>query len=312
MEYRPYGQTGEDVSLIGLGGACLDHSSYADGVATVRRALELGVSYFDTSPFYGNGASQAILGEALEGKSEKYLLATKIGHLAEADDFRSPAKLWAQFQENLRVLRRQRVGTLQIHESDWPLWWSDHPAPYEGAIRDDYDFVNAPVMQVLREAKQRGLCRFIGLTGNSADETAGVLAQVDVDTYLPAFNYDLIRRSLRRQALPLARRKGVALILGGVFRDGRLAQVHPEWLSSPPDWMSPEFLERLGRLYALQKECGLSLVTLTIRYLVAEPAFSTILVGAGTPENLEECVVAGQAGALPDELQRAVEALGLP
>jgi len=67
LENRPYGTTGRTTSIIGLGGAFLTASSFADGVATVHRALDLGVTYFDTSPMYCRGASQAVLGEALEG-----------------------------------------------------------------------------------------------------------------------------------------------------------------------------------------------------------------------------------------------------
>ena len=68
---------------IGLGGAFLTRSSFADGVATVRRALELGVRYFDSSPMYCQGASQAVLGEALHGVTQEHLLATKLGYFAE-------------------------------------------------------------------------------------------------------------------------------------------------------------------------------------------------------------------------------------
>ena len=113
----PYGQKGDKVSVIGLGGACLDQYSFMDGVATVRRALELGVTYFDTSPSYGRGMSQGILGEALEGRTEKYLLATKIGNLAAPPRFRSNDALRTQLEENLRLLRRDSVDTLQVHRS---------------------------------------------------------------------------------------------------------------------------------------------------------------------------------------------------
>ena len=71
------------VTVIGLGGGYLDKHSLAHGVATVHRALELGINYFDTAPVYGQDASQVILGNALEGCTEPYLLATKIGFLAE-------------------------------------------------------------------------------------------------------------------------------------------------------------------------------------------------------------------------------------
>ena len=83
LERRPYGRTGEQVTVIGLGGGYLDKHSLAHGIATVHRALELGINYFDTAPVYGQGASQVILGNALEGRTEPYLLATKIGFLAE-------------------------------------------------------------------------------------------------------------------------------------------------------------------------------------------------------------------------------------
>jgi aryl-alcohol dehydrogenase-like predicted oxidoreductase len=312
LESRPFGRTGERVTAIGLGGAPLGKLSHADGVATVRRALELGITYFDTAPMYGGGASQLILGEALDGRTESYLLATKLGHLASSGDFRSADALRAQLNDNLRRLRRDYVDVLQIHDANWHCWWSDETRPEEAMLGDiEYDFTDAPVLQVLREAKAAGLCRFTGITGNNADAMARVLEGVDVDTCLVAFNYDLIRRRTRREALPLARKRGVALILGGVFQNGRLVEIHPEWPSSPPDWITPELRDPVGRLYTLQRDCGLSLVTLAIRYLMADPDVATILVGAATPAELEESVAAAQEGPLSTELHQAVDALGL-
>ena len=309
---RPFGQTGEETTAIGLGSGFLNKVSFQSGVETVQRALELGVSYFDTSPHYGYGASQAIFGEALANRSEDYLVATKLGYFGESDHFRSPVALAAQLNENLRLLRRFYVDVLQIHEANWQAWWSDE-MPVEGRIRPDipYDFANAPILQFLQSVKQEGKCRFIGITGNNADEVARVLKQVEVDAVLVAFNYDLIWRGSRRQALPIAHQKGVAFIGAAVLQNGRLVQPHPEWLQTPPDWMTAEVQSRLTKLYAIQQECGLSLVTLTIRFLMAHPTVSTILVGAAKTEEIEACVAAAQAGPLPTELHQAVEDLGL-
>ena len=311
IETRPYGKTGERVTVVGLGGSPLNERSYADGVATVRRALELGVTYFDTSPGYGYGVSQAIYGEALQGRSEEYILATKLRGFKTIARYRSLEALRTQLEENLRVLRRDSVDTLQVHEADYPCWWSEGAT---GRVQpeDDFDFDNAPVMQVLREAKAEGLCRFIGITGNSVDSVAHVLRHVEVDTCLPAFNYDLIRRGTRRQALPVAVEKGVTLILGGAFHNGQLTEVHPEWLSSPPDSWTSEVLNRFERLYALQKDCGLSLVNMAVRFLMANPAVTTILIGAATPAEIEESVTAAQAAPLPADLHQALEELGIP
>ena len=76
--------------------------------------------------------------------------------------------------------------------------------------------------------------------------------------------------------------------------------------------MTPDVRSRFARLYTLQSECGLSLVTLAIRYLLADPDVTTILVGASTPSELEESVAAAQQGPLPPELHRAIDLLGLP
>ena len=135
-------------------------------------------------------------------------------------------------------------------------------------------------MRVLEEAREDGLCRFIGVTGNSAEYVGRVLRNVDVDVCLPAFHYDLLYRGTRYHVVPLAAEKGVAVVVGGVFQNGRMTDIPAAWLTDPPSWLPPELRPRVERLYGLLKESGLSLVTLTLRYLMADPAISTILVGA--------------------------------
>ena len=123
LELRPFGRTNEQVTVIGLGGGYLDKHSLADGIATVHRALDRGINYFDTAPVYGQGASQVILGNALEGRTEPHLLATKIGFLAQSEAYRSPDALRSQLWESLRALRRSHVDILQIHLAESACWW---------------------------------------------------------------------------------------------------------------------------------------------------------------------------------------------
>ncbi len=313
METRPFGSTGERVSVIGLGGAGLPQHSFADGVATVRRALELGVTYFDTSPFYGRGMSQAIYGEALEGRTEPHLLATKLGHLARPERFRSAEALHAQLEGNLRLLRRDRVDVLQVHEADWHVWWSDDESAERRIDPDrDYDFAGAPVMRVLRDARADGLCRFTGVTGNSAGRVGRVLADLTVDLCLLAFEYDTLHRATRVHVLPVASQQRAAVVLGGVLKAGPLVEIPDARINDPPGWLSPEARPRLAGLRRLVSDSGLSVVELTLRYLLADPDVSTILVGAATPDEIEQDVTAARAGPLPADLHRAVEDLGAP
>ena len=318
LEQRPLGRTGEPVTALSLGGCGLPRVSFADGVATVHRALELGVNYFDTSPMYSSGIAQAILGVALQGRPEPHLVSTKVGHLAQPSRFRSLDALHTQLEESLRVLRRECVDVLLIHEADHHYWWTDEPSDDLFVdLESEPDVANAPVMQVLREARAEGRCRHVGISGNSPDHLAHILraaGDVKVDVCLSALGYGLIDRGIRRQLLPVAGERGTAIALGGVFRRGQLVTIRPEWLRTPPVWpsgMTPEEQRRVLRLVELQRESQLSLVTLTLRYLVADRSIATILVGAATPSEIEESVAAVQAGPLPPDLHEAVEALSL-
>ena len=167
MEKRPYGKTGATTTTIGLGGRIFDRPFVLPmGWLRFRRALDLGVRYYDTSPMYGRGASQAVLGEALDGVTEEYLLATKLGYFSRPARFHSREALLTQFEENLRLLRRDQVDTLQLHEADFHHWWSTDES-YQGHLHPeaDYTFNAAPALQALRELKAEGRCRFIGISG---------------------------------------------------------------------------------------------------------------------------------------------------
>ena len=310
LKTRPFGRTGERVTAIGLGGARLDAYSLDEGVATVRRALELGVTYFDTSPLYAEGASQVVLGRALEGHSEPYMLATKLGHFRMAAHYRSPDAIRAQLGENLRALRRDQIDVLQVHEADQAWWWEDGVTTSRLVnVGESYDFSNAPVLQVLREARESGLCRYTGITGNNSEEMAWVLRHVEVDACLVAYQYGIVQRIGRRTVVPLARDRGIAFVSAGAVKRA-LDWVHSVWLSTPPPELAPELRDRPARLLKLLRQSGLTLSALAIRFLLADPAISTIVVGTGTPDHVEQFVAAAEEGPLPADLHQAVEELG--
>jgi len=311
---RPFGPTGDRTTVIGLGGAVLTHQSFADGVDTVRHAYKQGIRYFDTSPGYCDNRSQPVIGEGLAGiEDEELMIATKVGYFTDPADYRSPDAIRRQIEDNLRLLQRDRVDVLQVHEANMTCWWEDGAdSPW---IRlkdeDEYTFAGAPVLQVLRQAKEEGLCRYIGITGNVAHQMSRVLRDVEVDTFLVAFSYDLIVRDATREGFALAAEKDVALILGAIFYGGRLVQVHEEWLQDSPEWMTPALRERFARLYALQRECAIPLPQLSLRYVMGREGVSLILIGAKNPAEIEESIAAALDGPLPAELQGQIDDLGM-
>ena len=306
LEQRPFGRTGEMVSLIGLGGAALHKHSYQHGLATVKHALDLGISYFDTSPWYGiaadgkwisEGESQRIMGEGLEGTSKPHLLATKID--AWRTDNHSVEDCLAQVRDNLRVLRRDRVDVLLGHDMGFRRFWK--PDAKEGElleIEKSLDYENAPVMQALREAKVQGFCRYLGLSSDRLELLAHVLQRVKLDMCLAAGGYSPLDRTSPRVMLPVIRELGMAYLIGGIF-------------SLPGKGPINGSLFKDARLLELARATGLSIAAMSVRFLMANRELTTILVGASTPEEIEESVVAALAGPLPPDIQQTLEAIAL-
>jgi aryl-alcohol dehydrogenase-like predicted oxidoreductase len=142
-----------------------------------------------------------------------------------------------------------------------------------------------------------------------------------MDVCLAAYNYNLLFRDAARDVMPLVRQKGVAFVNAGIMGPVRDAtgvrsqpgftEVRPRWLDEPPGWVTPEVHGRLAKLYDLQRESGLSLVEMAVRYPLANPDIAVVLVGAGSPAEIEETVAAAAEGPLPADVNQAIEELGL-
>lgn len=308
LPHRPFGRSGATCTALGLGGGFVGFKGFDQAIATVHRALELGVRYVDTSVMYRDGASQAIIGAALAGRTEKPFVATKIGYFKDPRHYRSVEAMHVQLRENLRLLRRDAVDLLQMHEADWAQWWSDGLALEPLRLFDregDYDFSNAPVIRFLREAKARGLCRHIGITGNNARHVGRVLRELDdIDAVLIAYNYHPLNVTAREHILPVAAAKGVAVAVAGIFTFiNRL----PAGWRTEGTYFGKHAERQLAALQQLQAACGLPLAELALRFVAADPTPATILVGACQPAEIEQNVAAFLRGPLPAEIHAAVE-----
>ena len=312
---RPLGRTGLEVSEIGLGGVFISgkKTSREEAVRVIHRALEAGVDYIDTAPFYGN--SQEIIGEALAGRKERVVLGTKCGRWDwQTGPYRSLDAFKEQFERSLKDLRRDSVDVLYVHEADWAVYWKDMELPRGRCHLDPaaaYDYASAPVARFLLWAKKQGLARHIGISGNSAGLLAKVLreSQLPLDVVLVAFQYSLLWREAREELLPLAREMNVGVVLGAPFQQGRLVAPRPEWLDAPPDWMDEALRGRFRSLYAIQRETGLPLTELGLRFLLADPDFATVIPGAANVEQLEQNARCSAAGPLPVEVHEALATL---
>ncbi len=294
MEKRVLGRTGLEVSALGLGGAFISRWGTADrdeARAAIRRALDLGVNYVDTAPGYAD--SEEVLGYALQGVSQPYFLATKLGGRPEPFDPRDKRGLRRSVEESLRLLGRDYIDVLLIHEPDRPRqydWWEND------------DSFHGPVNEVLDELKAEGIIRFTGLGGTTAYEMPHIIATGRYDVLLTAFNYSLLWREAEVAVLPEAKRQGMGVIVGSPLQQGALATRYDEEVECGARWLSPPRRQQYRALYALLDEIEMPIHELGIRFVLSNPDVALTLSGSRSVAEVEANVESARKGPLSQEL----------
>ena len=289
MRKRTLGRTGLQVSELALGGLFVSSigGEFEQAKGAILRALELGVNTIDTAPGYLN--SEEVLGKALEGIATPYILSTKLGGRPQPFLPQDREGLMRSVQESLRLLKRDRVDMLMIHEPDRPgqyNWWSD-PEGFYG-----------PVTDVLDELKGAGVIRFTGLGGTTAYELAQIIRTGRFDVVLTAFNYSLLWREAEREVLPAARERGMGIMIGSPLQQGALARRYDEELRHGARWLSPPRRAQYLALYAYLDELGMSLPEAGLRFVLSNPDVSCALMGARSRGEVEQNVSAVEKGPL--------------
>jgi L-galactose dehydrogenase len=153
MEYRKLGQTGLNLSLVGFGGAALGDVFGGidpdEGMRAVHLAVDSGINFFDTSPYYGITLSEERLGAALAGRRERVILSTKCGRYGLAEFDFSAKRVTASMDESLRRLQTDYIDLFLAHDVEF------------GDVQQIID----ETIPALRKLQQQGKARYIGITG---------------------------------------------------------------------------------------------------------------------------------------------------
>ena len=299
MQYEILGRTGLRVSRLGMGGLFVSAhgAGRQEGVRAVRRALDLGVNYIDTAPAYRD--SEEVVGAALQEAPPPCVLSTKLGGRPQPFDPRDKEALRQSVETSLRLLNRDAVDILMIHEPDRPGQYDWFP---------DWENFQGPVCDLLDELKAEGLIRFTGLGGTTAYTLPRLIECGRYDVVLTAFNYSLLWREALISVIPAARRQNMGIIVGSPLQQGALARCYEEQVREGAPWLSPPRREQFEKLYSLVGELCIPLPELALRFVLSNPDITTVLTGARCVEEVEKNVAATLRGPLdPDVLERLKE-----
>jgi aryl-alcohol dehydrogenase-like predicted oxidoreductase len=288
VKTRTLGNRGPEVSLVGLGcnnfGMRLDA---AETKAVVDAAIDAGVTFFDTADVYGETKSEEYLGQALAGRRDRVVLATKFGLLESPDAPDVPVGSrtyvrWA-IEQSLGRLRTDVIDLYQYHRPDGVT-------PFEETLGE---------MGALVE---EGKVRFIGISNvdtQQVEEAARVANVVSVQNH-----YSLVYRKPEAEVLPACERLGIGvlpyfplesgLLTGKVKRGETPAEGRLTSKSTYERFASDEAFDRVERLEQFADARGVSLLEVAIGGLAAMPAVGSVIAGATKPEQVRANARAGE------------------
>ncbi|OAN33287.1 aldo/keto reductase [Plantibacter sp. H53] len=301
LSYRPLGRSGLLVSAVGIGcnnfGREGTVTESLDGTrAVVDAAIDAGITLFDTADIYGReyGLSERLLGQAIAGRRDEIVLATKFGHV----DYESPIPNWGA-KGSRRYVRLAVEGSLRRLGTDWidlyQLHTPDPFTPIEETI--------AALDELVHEGKIRyaGHSNFAGWQLTEADwaaRTAGHPAFISAQN-----EYSLLVRGAERELFPAMRAAGVGflpyfplyngLFTGKFSRDGgpadsRIMRQRKHLLDTAP-W------DAIEAYRAFCDERGISMLEATFGWLLAQDGLSSVIAGATTPQQIRANAAAGSA-----------------
>lgn len=283
----------------------------ADARATLEAAWTAGIRAFDTAPHYGAGLSEQRLGAFLAGQPRaEYVLSTKVGRLLAADGGDEDAAGFHGVPSRRRIRDYSRDGVLASLEASLTRLGTDRVDV--ALIHDPDDHARQALDQAypaLAQLRSEGVIGAVGVGMNQAPLLEWFVARADLDCVLVAGRYSLLDTRAGESLLPACLDRDVAVLVGGVFNGGILADPGPgatfDYQPAPA-----ELIDRARRLQAACAEYGLPLPAVALRFVLRHPAVTAAVVGARTPAEVAQDT--GYLGAeIPGELWARLAEEGL-
>jgi aryl-alcohol dehydrogenase-like predicted oxidoreductase len=272
MEKRPLGKTGLELSVLSFGASSLGQEfrnvELSEALDSVRAALDVGMNFIDTSPFYGRGMSEVLLGVALRGvPRDSYILGTKLGRY-DLGHFDFSAKRVA---ESVDIsLHRMGVGHLDI------------------CLCHDIEFVELgqivnETLPALRRLQQQGKVRFIGISGYPMHIFKYVLERMPLDVVL-SYNHYTLQNTMFEDLLPLLEAKGVGAMNAAPFSARLLTN------ATLPTWHKATPKVRAACRQAAEhcQKRSVDIAQLALQFSIHNRRMTTCVTGSANPQRVRE------------------------
>jgi aryl-alcohol dehydrogenase-like predicted oxidoreductase len=293
---RSLGRTGLQVPILSFGASSLGQEfrsvTLDEALGSVKAALECGLNLIDTSPFYGRGMSEVLLGVALKSiPRDDYLLCTKLGRYSlEHFDF-SAKRVAESVDVSLHRLGTDHLDIILCHDIEF--------VPMQQIVDE--------TLPALRKARDQGKVRCIGFSGYPQKIVRFICDQADVDCVLNYNQYTLQNTRFAEETIPYLKARGIGVMNAGPFSARLLTDAPlPHWLKEPETVKAAA-----GEAADLCRARGSSIAKLALQFSLANPDIATTVAGSANPANIREWA-RWAAEPLDEELVRDVQAIFAP
>ncbi|MEE2989960.1 MAG: aldo/keto reductase [Planctomycetota bacterium] len=272
MEFRPLGNTGIELSVLSFGASSLGQEFRAvdlnEALEAVPVALDCGMNFIDTSPYYGRGMSEVLLGVALKNiPRDSYYLGTKLGRYdANHFDF-SASRVVESVDVSLHRLGVDHLDICLCHDIEYV----------------DMQQIVDETLPALRKIQEQGKVRFIGISGYPMNIFSFILEQTDLDVVL-SYNHYTLQNTMFAGLVPMLQERGVGIMNAAPF-SARLLTNAP----LPPWHKATEEVRAICRKAAeFCSDQGVDIAQLAVQFSVAHPDMTTCITGSANPERIRQ------------------------
>ena len=274
MEHRPLGRTGLDLPVLSFGASSLGQEFRSvdmnEALRSVHVALDLGMNFIDTSPFYGRGMSEVLLGIALrEIPRDRYILGTKLGRYDRAHFDFSAKRVVESVDVSLHRMGVDHLDIILCHDLEFV---------------EMSQIVNE-TLPALRKIQKEGKVRFVGVSGYPMKMFRYVLDNADLDVVL-SYNHYTLQNTMLADLVPYLKSKGVGIMNAAPFSARLLTNAPlPPWHKATPE------VRRIAKQAA--DHCaarGVDIAQLAVQFSIANPDMTTCVVGSANPDNVRKWV----------------------